>query len=123
MRYDTPNPREDDMTTRRTVTLHVVRRLGWEDNEELYYRPSPEELEEYGIEPWLDETPVQAFLGRAAAEAAARALDAKERADYNPFVYNGDGSQLSSYTTLTATQFRDRLAAVGLKPPALNRVG
>jgi hypothetical protein len=111
------------MTARRTVTLHVVHRLGWDWTDEYYARPDPEELEELGIESYLDDTPVRAFLGRAAAEAAARALDAKELGEDNPFEYGGDGWRLSDFSSLTPVQFADRLTGAGLTPPAMNRVG
>src|SRR5262249_1980105 len=113
------------MADRRTITLFAVQRVGWEcaDSDLWYYRPDTTDYEEYGLDPDYHQSPVQTFLTRPAAEAAARQPDARERAGVNPFDYGGNGTQLSDYSSLTPAEFRRRLEAAGVSSPALNRVG
>src|SRR5262249_34504303 len=120
------SPRGRHMADRRTTTLFAVQRVHWNfaDSDLWYDRPDRLDLGEYGIELYACQaTPVQTFLTQAAAEAAARQLDAQERARVNPFDYGGDGTHLADYSSLTPAEFRRRLEAVGLTPPVLHRIG
>jgi hypothetical protein len=88
-------------------TAFVVQEIGWNYNDEYFYRGSDGET---------DDRPVRAFRTREGAEAHRRALEADREGmeQLNPFEF---GQSLAAVTSLTSRELARRLTALGLEPP------
>ena len=93
-----------------TTKAYIVQRIGWNYNDEYFYRGEGEE----------DDVPVKAFRDRARAEAHLRQLHDEEAADWvglNPFEF---GRRLADVTSLSGAELAARVQALGFPPPQVN---
>src|SRR6516165_3732767 len=99
----------------RKVPAYVVQPVHWEYNDEYYYRLDGG-TDELGDE-YSDVPAQRTFLSRKKAEAWRRRREEEARGDQSPFDYGAAWGDLDDYSTLSPTEFRDRLRAHGIDPP------
>ena len=90
---------------KKTITVYVVRRVGWEYNDEFNYR----------IEEPSDANSIRSFLTHEKAETHRQQLEREARGEQNPFDYGGVGDDLADHSTLSFDEFGSRMERVGLE--------
>jgi hypothetical protein len=106
----------------RKVPAYVVQQIHWEYNDEYFYRLDGE-TDERGDEDPDGAGPLRTFLSRKKAEAWWRQREEQARGDQSPFDYGALMGDLEDYSSLSPAEFRDRLRAVGLRPPSFGEDG
>lgn len=101
----------------KTITCYVIQEAVWNYNDEWYYREDGSDTEYFGPLEEPLEKPIQVFRNREKAEAVARALEIKARANWDsPFMFN---EGLTNMTSLSEDEFWAKVEALGVARPRL----
>jgi hypothetical protein len=91
------------MSNPETITVHVVRRLGWEYGDDFYYRTE------------AGDAPLETYLDRARAESRVRELSWEYVRDHQVNPFGWVDASLEERSSLPPAELLERLERAGMR--------